>query len=369
MGLSLGKTNYRQICQTLKLVYQYKNMTRSKISHTLDIDRAMVTHIYHYLLENGWIEEQPTNLKKIPLKLKEDRLFAAGLELQPEYQILTICNLGGKIVFSHEWNEEIKDISDFILTKVCTILETTDIKTAGIAVAVPGICDNEKSLILKSVPFDIENEIKIPEEICIKGESIPVFVENDVRCWSWGKVSFDKEYDNFISVIQHFIDDENDETKFARISGGSALFADGKPLTGAHGCAGELPNLFRLKEFRRSENFMPYEKRLGMRTNSKAAEQVLKNMAITISYISTVFDAKKIFLNEFATISNEHFKETIKSYLEQYEFYPDLQQVELVIEHSSKESTARGACGLVFEELFVRVCESETLESRLISKN
>ncbi len=366
MGLSLGKTNYRQICQILKVVYQDKNMTRSRISSTLDIDRAMVTHIYHYLVKEGWVKEQPTNLKKLPLRLCENKLYAAGLEIQPEYQILSVCNIVGKIVFSHKWNEKISSVQDFITNKACPVLESSEYEVAGMAVAVPGICDTKSSTILRSVPFGIKESITLPSEITVKGKQIPLYVENDIRCWNWGKVSFDKEYDDFMTIIQHFIEDENDPMRFSRITGGISFFIKGRPLLGAHGCAGEMPVFFKLKELQKTGNYLTYDKRCEMRSNTEIAKQFLENAAITISYLSTVFDAKKIFITGFEAVLPEGYENTIKGFLSQYQFYPDLQQVEIIIEEAKPEVTSRGACCLVFEELFVNDCEAETLSSRLI---
>lgn len=368
MGLSLGKTNYRQICQILKLVYQNRNMTRSMISSTLDIDRAMVTHIYHYLVEEGWVKEQPHNLKKLPLRLCENRLYAAGLEIQPEYQILSICNIAGKILFKHKWNEPISSVQDFITNTVCPILETSEYELAGMAVAIPGICDTKSHAILRSVPFNIKESVTLPAEITVKDRNIPLYIENDIRCWNWGKVSFDKEYDDFMTIIQHFIEDENNLQRFSRITGGISFFINGRPLLGAHGCAGEMPVFFKLKELQTTGNYLTYEKRCEMRSNTEIAKQFLENTAITISYLSTVFDAKKIFITGFEAMLPNGYENTVKGFLSQYQFYPDLQQVEIIIEDAKPEGTSRGACGLVFEELFVNDSETEALKSRLIAK-
>ena len=368
MGISFGKTNYRQICQMLKLVYQDKNMTRSRISSTLDIDRAMVTHIYQYLVKEGWIKEQPTNLKKLPLRLCENKLFAAGIEIQPEYQILTICNIAGTIVFEHKWNNKIKSVSDFILNTACPLLETSEYEVAGAAIAIPGICDTKQSSILRSVPFNIKESITLHSEISVKGKNIPLYVENDIRCWSWGKVSFNKEYDSFMTVIQHFIEDKDDKLRFSRITGGLSFFINGKPMLGAHGCAGEMPVLFKVKELQDTGNYLTYEQRLEVRSNKEIAKQFLENTAITLSYLSTVFDAKKIFISGFEAFHTKDIENSIKNLLKQYQFYPDLQHVEIISEASKPEETSRGACGLVFEELFVRDCETEALDSRLIAK-
>ena len=97
--MAIGKTKYWQICSILKLIYQNPGITRKELSNLLCIDKAMITHIVNYLTADEWLIKQNHFAKKIPLSLNENRLYVAGIEIQPEYQRLAVCNINGTILY------------------------------------------------------------------------------------------------------------------------------------------------------------------------------------------------------------------------------------------------------------------------------
>ena len=377
MKLKLGKTNYRQICSILKIIYQHPGVTRKELGDELSIDRAMVTHILKYLITEGWLAEQNSAEKRLPLSLVANRLYVAGVEIQPEYQELVVCDIEGTVVFKKSSKKHVVDVTSYLNEDVLPALKKCPFTVAGLGVAVPGICDTDSGVIIRSVPFLQDQPVAIQNNIVIKNTArkpdgdeydIPVFVENDVRCWGCGKVAFEKQYDDFLVVIHHFIDDPDNDKKYKRISNGAAYFSKGAPLSGDHGCAGELPGFFRVDELRKTGNYISYEKRLEMRCSQKIQEQFLKSMAITVGYLSTVMDVETVFISGLEKKALASYEQKVRNYMEQYHFYPDLQKTDVQCEKSSKTATALGACGLVLENLFVKSCEGEVPESRLIKQ-
>ena len=350
----------------LKLIYQRPGITRKDVGDTLCIDRAMVTHIFNYLVSNNWVVSQESTAKRLPLVLNKDRIYAAGIELQPESQVITVANLSGELVFTKSFSDNIEDINGFLTQKALPVLAGSGYKLAGIGIAVPGIVRQTDNTILRSVPFTQSEALQLPESYEINGEEIPVFIDNDVRCWGWGKVAFEKERDDFLVVIQHYIEDKNDADSFSRISGGASIFINGNPWRGAHGCAGELPVFFRLEEFGPKGLHIPYDKKLRMKNDPETKNGVFKNAAMIVSYIATVCDVKKVYLSGFEVFDSIDLHRQLQTYLAQYRFYPDFQSTDIFIQKSRSSDTARGAAGFVFEELIVRPTENEELESRLI---
>ena len=112
--MAIGKTKYWQICSILKLIYQNPGITRKELSNLLCIDKAMITHIVNYLTADEWLIKQNHFAKKIPLSLNENRLYVAGIEIQPEYQRLAVCNINGTILYTKEWTLPRPEISDFL---------------------------------------------------------------------------------------------------------------------------------------------------------------------------------------------------------------------------------------------------------------
>ena len=100
--MAIGKTKYWQICSILKLIYQNPGITRKELSNLLCIDKAMITHIVNYLTADEWLIKQNHFAKKIPLSLNENRLYVAGIEIQPEYQRLAVCNINGTILYKNK---------------------------------------------------------------------------------------------------------------------------------------------------------------------------------------------------------------------------------------------------------------------------
>lgn len=366
MKLSLGKTNYRQVCSMLKLVYQTPGINRKQLGEALCIDRAMVTHIYNYLVEQGWLIEQESALKRLPLILNTKRIYVAGIEIQPEYQVVIVSDISGRIVYEKKLNEIVTDIAQFFKETVFKVLYECEYEIAAVGLGIPGIVLSSENKVLRSVPFGLTEEIQFPKEIVFNNRSVPVFVENDVRCWGWGKVAFQKDFSSFIVFLQHFIDDPKDPSKFCRITGGSTLFMNAKPVTGSHGCAGEMPGLFRLEDYKAMH--VPEIKRLNMKNDRPSMEKYLKNMAMTISVFSNTLDVEKVFISGLENMDIDFLKSKIEQYVSEYRFYPDLQNIDVNFCLPDLRSTALGACGYVLEELIVAPCDSEAVDSKLFSR-
>ena len=366
MQLSLGKTNHRQVCTMLKLVYQNLNTNRKFVGETLAIDRAMVTHIYNYLVEQGWLIEQESTLKRLPLVLNENRIYAAGVEIQPEFQVLVITNLRGKVLFEKRFSETVRDIVGFLKNTVGPAIEKSGLTVAGLGIAVPGIVLPTERKILRSVSFRPDAEIQLPENIIINNEPVPLFLDNDVRCWGWGRVAFNKETEPFFVFLQHFIESKENPELIKRISCGSAFFANGKPCIGANSCGGELPGIFRIEEFRSLH--IGEDERETLKSNKENQEKFIKNYALIVSYLATVFDVKKVYLAGFENFDKASLIQKIEKYSSEYCLYPEFQKHEIVFENDDVTKTAYGACGLVFEELIVRPCETESIDSRIFPK-
>ena len=366
MQLSLGKTNHRQVCTMYKLIYQNPNINRKVICDTLAIDRAMVTHIYNYLVEHGWVIEQESTLKRLPLVLNENKIYAAGVEIQPEYQVLVITNLRGKVLFEKRFTEVVRDIAGFLKNTISPAIESIGLTVSGLGVALPGIVVPSERKILRSVPFGADAEVQLPENIIINNEPVPLFLDNDVRCWGWGRVAFNKETEPFFVFLQHFIDSKDNSDLINRISGGSSYFANGKPCIGANSCGGELPGIFRIEEFRSLH--IGEDERKTLKSNKENQEKFIKNYALIVSYLATVFDVKKVYLAGFENFDKASLIHKIEKYSSEYCLYPEFQKHEIVFENDDATKTAYGACGLVFEELIVRPCETESIDSRIFPK-
>lgn len=362
--MNAGKTKTWQILTVLKLIYQHPGITRKELSLQLDTDRAMITHILNFLIEHKWIDKQNPHSKNQPLKLIKDRLYAAGVEVQPEYQVQVITNLEGDILFEKHTNYTITSIETYLAEIVYPWILQQKLPLSGLTIALPGIYNSKENELLRSNPFNLREPVVFPTSI--PGTDIPLFIDNDVRCWGWGKVAFQKQFEDFLVFLFIFIEDTMSSNTYKRISNGAAFFSNGKARTGAHGCSGELPGFFRIDEFRSTADYITYDQRLKMKTLPDVHSQWLSQTAATASYLATVFDSQKMYISGFSHIDRELFTQKIHLYLSQYQFYPGVQNTEVSWEPFKSSATAKGASGFVFENLFVLSLQNVLVKKSLL---
>ena len=362
--MAIGKTKYWQICSILKLIYQNPGITRKELSNLLCIDKAMITHIVNYLTSDKWLIQQNHFAKKIPLSLNENRLYVAGIEIQPEYQRFVVCNIQGTVLYTKEWSFTRPEISDFLFGELTKAINECSYDIFALGLAIPGVCDNCNKRIIASNPFGI----KIPRELpkTIGEKKIPLFIENDTRCLGWNKVAFDKDFGNFLLVVYQCIENPQNKDEYTRISNGMSLFSKGNSWAGAHNCAGEIPDLFNIKEYVGEHNFVPYSEKLKMKNNPEIRSNVLRNIAIRSSYTSTLFDTEKLYIYISGLDAGDDYASLLKSYMDKFHFYPTVQNTEIVTETLESFTVARGACGFVFENLFVHSCDRDVPQSLII---
>ena len=362
--MTFGKTKYWQICSILKLIYQNPGITRKELSCLLSIDKAMVTHIINYLTSDNWLIKKDPFAKQIPLHLNADRLYVAGVEIQPEYQHLVICNIQGAILFKKSWAFSQPEISDFINKELTETINKCAYDVFAVGLAIPGVCDTENNRIIASNPFKIEAPTELPKTIGKK--QIPIFIENDTRCLGWNKVSFEKDFGNFLLTVYQCIDNPENQDEYVRISNGVSFFSKGTSWAGAHNCAGEIPDLFSIKEYAAGNNFIPYCEKLKMKNNPQTQANVLRNIAIISSYTSTLFDSEKLYIYISGMNVDNNYTEILEHYVNRFHFYPSVQNTEIITESLDSTLISKGACGFLFETLFVRPCDRDIPKSLLI---
>lgn len=362
--MAFGKTKYWQVCSILKLIYQKPGITRKELSTLLCVDKAMITHIINYLTADNWLTKQDQFAKKIPLFLNENRLTVAGVEIQPEYQRFAVCNIKGTILYQKEWNYQRPEISDLLFGEITNAINECGFDIFAVGLAIPGVCDNCNKRIIASNPFGI----KIPRELptTIGKKQIPLFIENDTRCLGWNKVAFDKDFGNFLLMVYKCIENPENGGDYIRISNGLSFFSKGNAWAGAHNCAGEIPDLFSIKEYVAENNYIPYSEKLKMKDNAQTRANVLKNVSIMTSYISTLFDADKLYSYIAGLSDGQDYTELFKKYLKRFHYYPTVQKTEIIAEPLEAFTIARGACGFVFENLFVHPCDRDIPQSLII---
>lgn len=162
----------------------------SKVQLAKDLNLSMPTVISNVndLLEKGIIievgEGQSTGGRKAKLlSLRNDYCFAAGVNITANHISKVIIDLSGKVI-RHE-RERVRfsaDINYFnnLAQNVKNFIENQEYagKVAGIGIALPGIIDQDKGILVKSHALKLENySLGILEQLM----PLPVYFENDAN--------------------------------------------------------------------------------------------------------------------------------------------------------------------------------------------
>ncbi len=345
-----GKVTIWQMSSILRMIYKNPGIIRSELSKTLNMNKSIATQLTSFLEENGWIQCLDLQTKKQPLGIKPDRLYIAGVEIQPEYCGLVICNLEGKKVYEKNWKLESHDLSSYLNIVLPYNLLESGYSIGALGIALPGIVDSASHTLLASQPFRVTSPVILPEKIGTK--DFPVFYDNDTRCIGWGLVSFKRENSNFYLHYMNLVEHDPPTDEFSRIIHGTALFLDQKAFEGSHHCTGEVRMQSHLAYTDGKQQFGDYVTRLKMKSNPDVFKKYLRSLSFDISYISALLDVDKVYI--VGSLRN-YKDELTKDFLEmigQISYYPSLHKITIEFPEYTNDSMSLGAAGMAIERLF-----------------
>lgn len=332
----------------LHYIFKYPNITRLELAEKLNVNKSIMTRTIKMLHDDRWIEKATIGAKNIPLNLNKSRFIAAGVEIQPEYQYLTICNLEGEIISEKKWNKPIDNIITFIEDDLQVFLESNQIKVDTIGIALPGVIHKEKNNLLCSQPFNISYELDLPKETK-KGQRL--YYENDARCTGWGLVSFNKEYSDFFLLQALFMDYPDPQEEYQRISIGVSIFTMGKAFYGSNSCSGEFRSIFQVEDGPQGQSVIAHKDRIKMKHNSAILQNLLEELSIHTGFIANLIDVKKIFIAGSLIDYKAKIERLLTKHIARTSLYPHLQKHFIEYICMKESSIARGAAGMAINRV------------------
>lgn len=345
-----GKVTIWQMSSILRLIYKNPGITRAELSKTLNINKSITTQLTAFLEEDRWIACLDTQTKKQPLALRADRLCIAGVELQPEFCSLVICNLEGKKIYEKTWKQESYDLDSFLNVVLPYYLHDSGISIGALGVALPGIVDSVAHTLIASQPLKVNQPMVLPERIGTK--DFPVFYENDARCIGWGLVSFMREKENFYLHYMNLVEHDPPTDEFRRIIHGTALFFAQRAFEGSNHCAGEVRMLSHLAYTNGINSFGDYMTRLRMKSSPDVFSRYRQSLAFDISYISSILDVEKVFIIGSLRNYREEFIKEFSEMASKASYYPYLHNIKVEFPEYTCDSMTLGAAGMAIERLF-----------------
>ncbi|RKX86788.1 MAG: ROK family transcriptional regulator [Spirochaetes bacterium] len=378
---TIKRTKLNNTLRILREIWLARSISRVEIARKLKLNKSTVTHIVNELIDNGVVfqaeEGSPSpkgGRKPVFLNLNEKFGYVIGVELRPEAYTVVAVDLNGRIIFSKSEamtinSQNFTDSFFEIMSRISDAKERISIPLLGIGVGVSGIVNPVKGIINNSIPMCISGGYDFNSEIASKFD-IPVFIENDANCCSWGELVFHRTSNlkNFIFVLVEFRDISEKQETHEITSVGLGIVINGKVHYGEDFLAGEFRSILRSKSSRGQFSLSDDEIN-KLKTDKDILMKFFQELCRNLALLVNTFNLNQIFLGG----DIERYRPEITEYLgnelrENWAYSYDMKR-EILFSSLGDKAVAFGAAGIVLNRLFVDFDIESDLNNRFLKES
>ena len=379
-----SKTLLRDLNRSIviNMVREKGPISRTAISKATGLERASLTNIMNYLLENDLVREvgedkSSGGRRPTLVDFNYDYGVACGIKVEAEKVILGLTNLEGKIISKSEEKfsrgSKSQKILKLIKKSVNRLIQGTNL--LGVGIGISGFVNLENDISIYSPILNWKN-INLAKPLEEK-YGVPVFISNDVNTLTLTEKWYGagKNYKNFICV-----------TVGEGI--GSGIVIDGKLYTGAIGGAGEIGHIcisrngpkcrcgergclevfasdyFLIREAKKAiargrETFNePTPKKLleaakrGDPTAKDIFKKMGKNLGIGVKNTVNLLNPEAIILGGERMDAYEFFSPSFEEAVKRHSFPEEAKKLDILPAKFGKEGWVIGAAALVIRDFF-----------------
>ena len=284
--------------RAIDLIRNRPGISRIEASEQLGLNRSTLTHIVNDLLSCGFVSEEKTAKSgerggRIPIGLKIVERLILGVEWQDSYIRYTLSNLSGN---SHKQGFiKLSGNSIGHLTIVLKdLIQNLEIEYSqiiyGMALGMPGRINPDKGIVISSLPLSL-SESDLAKEL-LNQLGLPVLIENDANCFSWGEILGRREFDgNLICLLLQFHSLQSRQTWDQEI--GIGIVQQGCVYRGSNYAAGELITSLVSDELR--DKFLSSLNNEGPEAED-VREAYLSTLFKTLNPVIAALDPQKVIL-------------------------------------------------------------------------
>lgn len=361
----IKRTKLNNTLRILREIWLAQSISRVDIAKRLKLNKSTVTHIINELIETNVVfqaeEGSPSpkgGRKPVFLNLNDKLGYVIGIELRPEAYTVVSVDLNGRILFSKSEAMVIgsKNFTNSffeIMSRISDEQERTNIPLLGIGVGVSGIVNPVKGVINNSIPMCITNGFDFQTEIASKMD-IPVFIENDANCCSWGELVFHRTSNlkNFIFVLVEFRDISEEQEIHEITSVGMGIVINGKVHYGEDYLAGEFRSILRSETSQGQFSLTDNEIR-KLKTDKEVLMKFFRELSKNLALLVNTFNLNQIFLGGDIEKYRPEITEFLGKELRDNWAYSYDMKREILFSSLGDKAVAFGAAGIVLNRLFV----------------
>ncbi|MCI5872860.1 MAG: ROK family transcriptional regulator [Clostridiales bacterium] len=215
IGLNMDTVKRSNRSSILRLINNEGPISKKDIAVRLSLTPAAVTQICSEFMESGLLVERGVGdeeviragRKKVLIDIAPEYCYLYGINIEPEYTRMAICNLKGEALACTEMKTRRGEAPESFLMDVGAACETlrrdckiAKEKLAGAGVGITGIVDKQKAQSLHAYGiWEKPVEVGTILENCLQ---LPVRLENNVNAFAEAELIFGmgRQYDDLLLV-------------------------------------------------------------------------------------------------------------------------------------------------------------------------
>jgi len=287
----------------LSLVWKRRSISRIEVAEELGLTKSTVTKITSQWITEGLLTEAPVpkaegrGRPRIDLALNAARGLVLGLEVRTDGWASVLVRFDGSVARreggSRTWNPTTltDDLADLI--QRLTAQPPEGIPVLGAGLALPGIVDPRRGVLVRSNPLDLQSPLDLGP-LLEERLGLPVTLENDANCGCWGELAFGRGRDlgPFLFLLCEDRQHRTDGPGTDRVAAvGFGLVLGGKPWWGPDHSAGEFSSVLKAGTDGRAFQFNLDDARMFRVFEDPEAEAALveelgRNVAMLVNFLN-----------------------------------------------------------------------------------
>lgn len=191
-----------------KFIADNESVSNNEIAEKLHLSMPTVLQYTRVLKERGVIAEtgkydSTGGRKATAFSVNGGIAYAVGVEVKNRSLFFALVDMSCKLLATAQYEEEFADVPGYfrkIGQKTAEFLDRNEIpasKVAGVGLAVPGIVDREKKVLLRSHALGVRQMSFSELERCL---NFPFQVENDANCAAFAQLRGTKKDAVYLSL-------------------------------------------------------------------------------------------------------------------------------------------------------------------------
>lgn len=359
-----SKVNEVNNNRVLQQIWMTGGTTRTDLVRDLGLVKSTVSRITTMLLEQGLIRETSEKPEKVgvgrrPVLLQVNEQYGSivGVEIQPDFYRAVVIDLHGHV--AKDWSGKLAMTNGSVASAFLEIinpiydwLEIAGTPLIGVGVALAGVIDQSRGVIVQSNPLNVVRPIHFVREVQDLVPA-PVILDNDANCGCWGELAVRKtsRWHDFVFVMGEFRTGRTQSESYWGIAIGIGIVLNGEVYHGSSCSAGEFQSIL-WREGNEGQFSISNEEASRITRDGAVMEKALRELCSHIAFLVNTLNLTGVVFGGEITAYKDTLVPILDEEIQRNWSYPT--RVDYSVEFSpfGELAIAYGAAGMYLESMF-----------------